>query len=616
LSPQATLLALGVLLLLAAGVTFLAVTWDSLPVAAQAAIMGTLATIALIGAIPVAKHKLAGTAEALAILGCGLLIVDLYGIRALGLVTASDALTYTAAAAAIVAAVNLLMNRLAPTVKTFGLAAVIVGQLPLPLFLADRVDLAGLLLGLLVQLVITLYWSARGTRTVRITGAICSATVFAGILLTGSTRVLIALVADRDPYFADFIADVFGLSATGLLPLVGLLALAATTAIVCLTATTGILLLNKRALPGGLTPTPGEILCTASAAFTVATFLPQIPEAGRWLTTALATVLVLVELLRPRRTGHLTTMLLTATTTSATVAVLISTFSSDVRQLSLIAALVATLALVAGWRRRLDATTTAATAGFAAQLAIVLAVIDEFVTLWTGGIALAVVAACSIAAATRYVGRPPERALLISGTTAALLAEIVILMVSPDTGTGVVLTIAAAPLVAYGMQPGRRDALLVAGLLLIFANTGFVLGTDTTTVEWFTVPPAVIMLALGILRWRDQPSWLFLGPGLLLGLVPSALLADGNDILRTTLVITAAVAVILAGTRFSLQAPFVVGAAVLTKIGLWQFLEVAPLIPRWITLALAGLILLTVGATYERRLHQAKQAARWLTSLR
>ncbi|WP_133802611.1 SCO7613 C-terminal domain-containing membrane protein [Kribbella caucasensis] len=610
MSPQATLLALGVLLLLAAGVTFLAVTWDSLPVAAQAAIMGTLATIALIGAIPMAKHKLAGTAEALAILGCGLLIVDLYGIRALGLITASDALTYTAAAAAIVAAVNLLMNRLAPTVKTFGLAAVIVGQLPLPLFLADRVDLAALLLGLLIQLVITLYWSAQGTRTVRITGAICSATVFAGILLTGSTRVLIALVADRDPNFADFIADMFGLSATAFVPL------AATTAIVCLTAATGILLLNKRTLPGGLTPTPGEILCTATAAFTVATFLPQIPEAGRWLTTALATVLVLVELLRPRRTGRLTTMLLTATTTSATVAVLVSTFSSDVRQLSLIAALVAALALVAGWRKRLEATTTAATAGFAAQLAIVLAVIDEFITLWTGGIALAVVAACSIAAATRYVGRPPERALLISGATAALLAEIVILLVSPGTGTGVVLTIAAAPLVAYGMQPGRRDALLVAGLLLIFANTGFVLGTDTTTVEWFTVPPAVIMLALGILRWRDQPSWLFLGPGLLLGLVPSALLADGNDILRTTLVITAAVAVILAGTRFSLQAPFVVGAAVLTKIGLWQFLEVAPLIPRWITLALAGLILLTVGATYERRLHQAKQAARWLTSLR
>lgn len=82
LSPQATLLSLGVLLLLAAGVTFLAVTWDSLPVSSQAAIMAFLALVALAGAVPASGHKLAGTAEALAILGCGLLAVDLYGARA------------------------------------------------------------------------------------------------------------------------------------------------------------------------------------------------------------------------------------------------------------------------------------------------------------------------------------------------------------------------------------------------------------------------------------------------------------------------------------------------------------------------------------------------------
>lgn len=54
----------------------------------------------------------------------------------------------------------------------------------------------------------------------------------------------------------------------------------------------------------------------------------------------------------------------------------------------------------------------------------------------------------------------------------------------------------------------------------------------------------------------------------------------------------------------------------MAKIGIAQFLEVAPLIPRWITLATAGLILLTTGATYERRLTQAKQATRWISSLR
>ncbi len=125
------------------------------------------------------------------------------------------------------------------------------------------------------------------------------------------------------------------------------------------------------------------------------------------------------------------------------------------------------------------------------------------------------------------------------------------------------------------------------------------------------------MLAIGVLAWRDQSSWIFLGPGLLIGLVPSALLADSNDNwIRVTLVVAAALAVILIGASCGLQAPFVIGAAVLAKIGIWQFLEVAPLIPRWITLGAAGTILLTVGATYERRLIQAKHAARWLSALR
>jgi hypothetical protein len=152
------LLSLGVLLLLAAGVTFLAVTCDSLPVSIQAATMAFLASIALIGAVPASRHKLSGTAEALAILGCGLLAVDLYGARALGLIppTAIDGLTYAGLSCALIAAINLLMSRIAPKVATFGLAAVIVCQLSLPLVLYDRVDLALLLLGLLAQVAITL----------------------------------------------------------------------------------------------------------------------------------------------------------------------------------------------------------------------------------------------------------------------------------------------------------------------------------------------------------------------------------------------------------------------------------------------------------------------------
>ncbi|TCM50043.1 putative membrane protein DUF2157 [Kribbella sp. VKM Ac-2568] len=612
LSPQATLLSLGVLLLLAAGVTFLAVTWDSLPVAVQASIIATLAAIALAGAVPASRRRLNGTAEAFAILGCGLLTVDLYGVRELGLIppSAIDGLTYAGLAAAVVAAINLLMSRFAPKVITFGVAAVIVGQLPLPLILADRVDLAPYLLGLLAQVVITVLWSAKGTRVIRITGSICAGLVYSALLGIGSVRVLLSLIAIHSPSDRPSFDDIIGGSTTALSPVL------ATTGVVCFAALTGVGLLRKVTLPLSLPPAFGECLCVAAAAFTVATCLPQLPAAGRWLTTGAATLLAIAALLRPRRTGVLTPVLETATLVVASVNLLTCLALEDLRQLGLISAITAALSLLAVWRKRLPAPTAAITASLATQLAILLVLADGLISTWTSAITLAVVGGFTIALACLHVGRPLERALLGPAASAVTLAELLMLLEFPTTGTGIVLTIAAAPLVAYGMRPARRNALLLAALLLILANTAFVLGAASTTIEWYTVPPALILLAIGLLGWRDQPSWVYLGPGLLLGLVPSALVANSNeDYLRTTFVVATAVTIILIGVRYTLQSPFIIGAAVLLKIALWQLLEVAPLIPRWITLATAGLILLTVGATYERRLQNAKQAARWITAL-
>jgi hypothetical protein len=318
-----------------------------------------------------------------------------------------------------------------------------------------------------------------------------------------------------------------------------------------------------------------------------------------------------------RRTGRLALVLHVSTITVAAVDLAFCLLTDDLRQLGYLAAIVAVLAVFATLRKVVDAVPAAGVASLAAQFAIVLFAADEYIGLWAGAVTLAVVGAAGIALTCRYVGQPLERMLIPTAACAVLLAVVMAVLVDADTATGVVLTIAAAPLVAYGMNPARRAGLLVAGLLLIIANTAFVLASGTTTVEWFTVPPALVLLGIGIIAWRNQSSWVYLGPGLLLGLVPSTLLANSNDNwIRVTLVVAAALAVILVGTQRGLQAPFVIGAAVLAKIAVWQFLEVAPLIPRWITLGLAGAILLTVGATYERRLTQAKQAARWITALR
>jgi hypothetical protein len=596
LSPQATLLTLGVLLLLAAGVTFLAVNWRSLPVLAQAAIIGTLAALAFTGSVPASRRTLTGTAEALAILGTGLLTVDLYGARALGLIppTTIDAFTYSAIVFTTIAVLALAMTRLAPKVVTYGVSTVIAAQLPIPLVLVDRTSLPVLLGALLAQVVATLVLSAKGTPIVRRTGSITAAVVFSGVLVAGMTRTLL-----------------------GLLTTTNLTTTIATAAVVGLAAATGIAILRKRPLPAAIPAGLGECVCAASAAFAVATTLPQLPGPSRWFTTALATALAITELVAGRRTGKLAVILHAATITVAAVDLTYCLATEDIRQLGYLAAILSVLAVLAAVRKLTDPVPTAAVASLSAQFAIVLFAFDGYVGTWPAAVALAVVAAIGIAVTCGYVGTPLEPALLTTAACAAVLAEIAAVAASPYTATGVVLTVVAAPLIAYGMNPARRPALLQAALLLVVANTAFMLGADARTLEWYTIPPALVLLAVGIVAWRNQPSWVFLGPGLLLGLAPSTLIADTTDNwLRATLVVAAAVLLILIAVRHSLQAPFIIGAAAVAKIGIAQFLEVAPLIPRWITLATAGLILLTTGATYERRLTQAKQATQWISSLR
>ncbi len=501
------------------------------------------------------------------------------------------------------------MTRLAPRVVTYGVTTVIAGQVPLPLILIDRVSLPWLLGALLAQVVATLYLSAKGTPIVRRTGAITSAVVFCGILVTGMLRTFSGLLTKYSVDYRDFTGTTVTHSA--------LMEAIATTAVICVAAVTGILILRKRPLPSSVTPGLGEAVCAAAAGFVVATCLPQLPGPGRWLTTGLATALAITVILRNRRTGMVSLVLHVATITVALVNLLFCLWRATYGNSGSSPPSSPYWPSSPRCARSSTRSRPPESRSLAHSSRSCCSPCDEFISLWAGAVSVAVVGACGIGLACRYVGRPLERVLMCSSASAVLVAEIIAAMVSADAGTGVVLTIAAAPLVAYGMNPARRVALLVAGLLLIVANTAFVLAAGATTIEWFTVPPAIVMLAIGVLAWRDQPSWVYLGPGLLIGLVPSALIADSNDNwIRVTLVVAAALVVIVLGAQLGLQAPFVIGALVLAKIGIWQFLEVAPLIPRWITLGTAGTILLAVGATYERRLTQAKQAARWLSALR
>ncbi|MEV1147155.1 hypothetical protein, partial [Micromonospora sp. NPDC049799] len=70
---------------------------------------------------------------------------------------------------------------------------------------------------------------------------------------------------------------------------------------------------------------------------------------------------------------------------------------------------------------------------------------------------------------------------------------------------------------------------------------------------------------------------------------------------RRLLLGVAALATVLAGATRRWQAPVVLGTVTLTPLALHELARGWDLLPRWIFLALGGLALIGLAATYERR---------------
>ncbi|MFF3543763.1 SCO7613 C-terminal domain-containing membrane protein [Streptomyces platensis] len=73
----------------------------------------------------------------------------------------------------------------------------------------------------------------------------------------------------------------------------------------------------------------------------------------------------------------------------------------------------------------------------------------------------------------------------------------------------------------------------------------------------------------------------------------------------------AALLATVVGVRTRLQAPLAVGGCVLVLVGLHELAptvaQVFGLLPRWVPVAAAGLLLLLLGATYEKRIDEARR---------
>jgi hypothetical protein len=159
---------------------------------------------------------------------------------------------------------------------------------------------------------------------------------------------------------------------------------------------------------------------------------------------------------------------------------------------------------------------------------------------------------------------------------------------------------------------------VVAVADLVAATWIAVGGAEIRTPEAYTLPAAAGLLLIALPALRDGArSWAGEGAAVAVALVPSALVVVADPTaLRLALVVAAALAATVAGTLLHRQAPFVVGAGVLLVVAVGRLAPYAPLLPRWITLGTAGLLLIVVGATYERRRQQAREAVAWVAQMR
>ncbi|MEU3899073.1 hypothetical protein [Streptomyces sp. NPDC045251] len=254
--------------------------------------------------------------------------------------------------------------------------------------------------------------------------------------------------------------------------------------------------------------------------------------------------------------------------------------------------------------------------------------------------------ACAVGASA---GRPPEHTALLvlvvpvvaalvaartrgsaatvpvegAGAAAALLS--LALTVRDLPMLALVLSLCGVVTAGTALRPERRRAGHAAAAALFLAATWVRLAAwDVTTPEAYTLPVTVAALAVGHLTRRREPSvssWTAYAAGPAVTLVPGLLAMWGDPHWpRPLLLGTTALAMTLAGARFRLQAPLVLGGSALALVALHELApyvtQVVGALPRWTPPALAGLALLALGATYEQRLRDARRLREALGRLR
>ncbi|GAA4588372.1 hypothetical protein GCM10023107_09180 [Actinoplanes octamycinicus] len=260
-------------------------------------------------------------------------------------------------------------------------------------------------------------------------------------------------------------------------------------------------------------------------------------------------------------------------------------------------------ARIAGWTA--GTLSVVVVAGTAADLAALAA----------GGTALALLAAAAVAAVLEWflAARRPREAPAVAAVAHAT-AVLALLHAGTPGRAALIATLWSAVLAVRAVRPGEhragrtRYAIAAAGSALV-GWWLFLSSRQIGMVELYTVPAALLALAGGwqVRRSRAElPSWTAYGPALAAGFLPSLAIIANSDpsdpqYARRLLLGAGGLVVLLVGVRARLQAPVLAGGMVVVLIALHELVQFWDLVPRWVPLAVSGLLLVGIATTMEQR---------------
>jgi hypothetical protein len=256
--------------------------------------------------------------------------------------------------------------------------------------------------------------------------------------------------------------------------------------------------------------------------------------------------------------------------------------------------------------------------------------------VWLGGSLLLLLIAAFGLARLPVDGWHRQRMLASEalGVIAMAAVLVVVLALAVDGGAGgrlgsvriitLALVFSALHVVALTLQsaPFTRRLGVVA---IVFAGIAVLGGARILDpIEWGTVPIALALLATGFAYLGDTStarSWPWLGPGFAVLLIPSLLATiEDRPLWRLVALGVVGVAVVVVGAVRRLQAPFLLGIAVVLIHGFATFAPqiraVYELANWWVWAGIGGVLLIVLAAQYEKRIQNFKSVAMRIGALR